>query len=132
MILMGEGGGEKSRTFCVNLYVLCSCQLRHCIKNIRIIRTVTFALANAVHEAHEEAHRTGRQDAHTAPVSIRSSRGDWTTLGLVQQRKCSLTSSHFPLKVNYSFSTKAPHLPPPSPFSKGLTKPGQKRRGMER
>lgn len=35
MILMGEGGGEKSRTICVNFYVLCSYQLIRCIKNLK-------------------------------------------------------------------------------------------------
>lgn len=34
-ILMGEGCGEKSRTFCVNLCVLCSYWLTHCIKNFK-------------------------------------------------------------------------------------------------
>ena len=32
---MGEGGGEKSRTFCVNLYVLCSYRLTDCIKSLK-------------------------------------------------------------------------------------------------
>lgn len=34
IVLMREAGGEKSKTFCVNLCVLCSYWLTHCIKNL--------------------------------------------------------------------------------------------------
>lgn len=74
---MVEGGGEKSRTFCVHVYVVCIGRLTHCIKNLNASGlSGQPPSAFTVRDAPEEACRTGGQNAHTAPVSIRNSLGD--------------------------------------------------------
>lgn len=69
---MGERGGEKSRTFCVNLYVVCSYGLTHSINNL------SASGWQGIHTAHRTGGKMLTQHPHLSWVPMETEiNQDW-------------------------------------------------------